>query len=268
MSTAITVTRQKMIVFNGDELVAISAEDDMIYVPLKPICERLGIAWQPQARKINSDPVLSSVSMSITIRLQTSEGSKRPKSSKMLALPLGHLNGWLFGINANRVREEIRPKLLSYQRDVYRVLYEAFVEKKPATAPDTTIDDIIAADPHLSEAVSIAQAIITMARSQAALRADVVNLDKRVQLLEADSGKSDRYIKNSQAMQIAQAVKQLALELGKRSGRSEFGAVWGEVHRRFKIPRYEQLPAVQFEECMGFLRQWYESLTDEADVIF
>lgn len=33
------------------------------------------------------------------------------------------LNGWLFGVDANRVSEEVRPKLIEYQRECFKVLY-------------------------------------------------------------------------------------------------------------------------------------------------
>jgi hypothetical protein len=39
------------------------------------------------------------------------------------------VNGWLFGINANRVKEELRDRLIQYQRECYRVLADAFVNR-------------------------------------------------------------------------------------------------------------------------------------------
>lgn len=44
----------------------------------------------------------------------------------MQYLPLDYLNGWLFGVNANRVKEGIRDNLIRYQRECYRVLADAF----------------------------------------------------------------------------------------------------------------------------------------------
>ena len=44
----------------------------------------------------------------------------------MLCLPLDLIPGWLFGIPVGRVKEEIRPKLLRYQRECFRALWDAF----------------------------------------------------------------------------------------------------------------------------------------------
>lgn len=54
----------------------------------------------------------------------------------------------------------------------------------------------------------------------------------------------------------SQALKAIALELGKKSGRNEFDGVYGEFYRRFEIPGYRELLARRFEEAMGFLREW------------
>lgn len=46
----------------------------------------------------------------------------------MSCLPLKFLLGWLFGVSANRVKSEMREKIIRYQRESYDVLWEAFQE--------------------------------------------------------------------------------------------------------------------------------------------
>ena len=41
---------------------------------------------------------------------------------EITCLPLGMLNGWLFGVDVNRCREDIRPVLIQYQRECYGAL--------------------------------------------------------------------------------------------------------------------------------------------------
>lgn len=41
----------------------------------------------------------------------------------MLCLPVKQLNGWLYGINANRVKESIRDKLLAFQEECHAAIY-------------------------------------------------------------------------------------------------------------------------------------------------
>ncbi|MBK9053977.1 MAG: hypothetical protein IPL78_24600 [Chloroflexi bacterium] len=57
------------------------------------------------------------------VEIQTSGG---PQVTQ--CLPLEYLNGWLFGINADRVRPDIRDRLIRYQRECYKILSAAFTE--------------------------------------------------------------------------------------------------------------------------------------------
>ena len=67
-----------------------------------------------------------------------------------------------------------------------------------------------------------------------------------------------------QASELSQAVKAVAHELGKQSGRNEYGGVYGEMYRRFSINSYKRLPSAEFDAAMDWLRQWFESLTDDS----
>ncbi len=50
----------------------------------------------------------------------------------MLCLLLDYINGFLFGINARRVKPELRDRIITYQQGCYQVLAAAFLD--PATA--------------------------------------------------------------------------------------------------------------------------------------
>ncbi|MCA9938198.1 MAG: ORF6C domain-containing protein [Anaerolineales bacterium] len=71
-----------------------------------------------------------------------------------------------------------------------------------------------------------------------------------------------------QASQISQAVKTVAIALGKQTQRSEFGAVYGELYRKFGITSYKLMPASRFKESMQFLTEWYRSLTGSDEIPF
>ena len=66
-------------------------------------------------------------------------GGRLEKQVKLLA---GRLPD-LFGVNANRVKEEIRDNLIRYQRECYRVLADAFlppgVDVRPVEADDQAL---------------------------------------------------------------------------------------------------------------------------------
>ena len=124
----IKVGEPVQIEFYGDYLTAIF-DGETVWVAVKSIIENLGLAWQPQHRKILEDPVLSQV---ITEKVMTSQG-KDGKTYKvqMLCLPLEYINGLLFKINPNKIpNPQVREKVIRYQKECYKALYEYFIADK------------------------------------------------------------------------------------------------------------------------------------------
>ena len=254
---------QQTVVFYDDEITAVKAEDGTIYVPLKPICELLGIAWAAQRRRINRDEILSEALTSVTVTV--TEGGQR---GQMLALPLDLLNGWLFGINASRVKPAIKPTLLRYQRECYRVLADAFLHQS-----DSAENSSIAA---LQQVREMGRAIMQMAEEQIAHERRIIQAENRLNkaaIVVADNRNriialekkliSGDPISEEQASQIAQAVKSIAMIWTKQAGSNQFGAVYGRLYEQFGITGYKSLPASRFAEAMEFLTDWFKRLTTE-----
>ena len=100
-----------------------SEEKGKKFIPVKPICEALGIASNAQIEKIKSHPILGSTDM-----LSISVGSDK-KNREMFCLPLKYIFGWLFTINPDNVKESARDDLIKYQTKCYNAVYECFIEK-------------------------------------------------------------------------------------------------------------------------------------------
>ena len=127
--TALVPVREQQVQFYGDQLLAAEGADKQIYVPLRPICDAMGLGWGSQYNRLRRDPVLNEAL--IVFIMKTVQGD-RP----MQCLPLKFLPGWLFGVTTARVRPELRDKILRYQRECYDVLWNAFkADILPATAP-------------------------------------------------------------------------------------------------------------------------------------
>jgi hypothetical protein len=90
----------------------------------------------------------------------------------------------------------------------------------------------------------------------------------KVLRIEATLGDTGKNVTPDQASQISQAVKAMAMVLTKRSGRNEYGGVYGELYRREGITGYKLLPAHRFDKVMKWLSDWYQEITGDADVPF
>lgn len=112
ITTIATINNQQIVVIeNGEKRV-----------PVKPICEALGIAFQSQNERLKSDPILSSV---VTLSVTTGADGKR---YEMVTIPFKYVFGWLFRIDSRNVKEEARESVLKYQMECYDALYNHFTE--------------------------------------------------------------------------------------------------------------------------------------------
>ena len=272
---ALQPLEQKTVIFYDDEITAVLVAGDKrqeVYVPVRPICDFLGIDWSSQRRRINRDPVLSEVTMSVVITAtDISPKSRRPQTSSMLCLPLDFLNGWLFGVSAQRVKSELRERVITYQRECYKILSDAFQETQEE---QTAVTPNIAA---LQQVKALGQALISLAEeqieqeirlSQTEQRLDqavvvVGDLTKRVEVVEGQLGDPGRKVTPGQATNVSQAVKAVAMALSKASGRNEYGGVYGELYRRYEVPSYRELPAGKYDAVMAWLNEWLQSISSD-----
>ena len=61
------------------------------------------------------------------------------KKREMICLPIEYLNGWLFGIDINRCKPEIRGTLIKYKKECYQALHDYWFNGKAERK--TTVDD-------------------------------------------------------------------------------------------------------------------------------
>lgn len=91
---ALVPVEQRDIDFYGDVITAVMVEVDgrqVVYIPTRPLCDFLGIAWSAQRLRIQRDRVLVDVAQGVIVTITPTEGP--PQRQEMFCLPLDYLNG-------------------------------------------------------------------------------------------------------------------------------------------------------------------------------
>jgi len=126
MNNQLVPVEQKLVNFNGAEIMAVKASDDKLYIGVKWVCQGLGFdksKLDVQVQKIQSDLVLSKGACKIN--LPTPGGNQ-----EVLTINIDFLPIWLAKINANIIEsEEVQNRLIEYQLKAKDVLAEAFLHK-------------------------------------------------------------------------------------------------------------------------------------------
>ncbi|WP_161983829.1 phage antirepressor N-terminal domain-containing protein [Escherichia albertii] len=120
--------------FNGQQIITAMAAG-VAYVAMKPIVENLGMSWSTQQTKLMKQIRKFNC---VHMNMIAADGKLR----KLLCLPLKKLNGWLFSINPEKVRADIRDKLIQYQEECFTVLHDYWTKGKAENArKKTSVDD-------------------------------------------------------------------------------------------------------------------------------
>jgi hypothetical protein len=100
--------------FHGAELYVVNHNGEP-YTPMRPIIDGMGMDWASQFTKLK----LRFAKGVVEITIPTAGGMQ-----KMICLALRKLAAWLNTISPNKVRPEIRERVIRYQEECDDVLYE------------------------------------------------------------------------------------------------------------------------------------------------
>jgi hypothetical protein len=281
---AVVPTEEKTIVFYDDELQAVKLESGEILVPVRRLCDNLGLSWAGQRERINRHEVLSEELKTVRVTRTVKEGGRGGGQVDTLCLPLDKVPGWLFGIQAGRVKEVIRPKLIRYQRECFRVLWDAFkADVIPQIDPELAPPAATPAEQNLAHI----EALYNLARQQVAFeraaerwlvhhdqRLDTVEdltLDahSRIDALELTIAAGPT-VTTAQAAAISGAVKALAAKLGEVEPEkgNPYGRVYGRLYRVFSVSSYKAIPLETFPAVMTWLADWWGDIAGDDPAPF
>ena len=264
---ALVPVREAHVDFYGDKLLAAQMADEEIYVPVRVLCDYLGLSWPGQFERIRRDPVLNEALAVVRVTRTTATGGV----PDMVCLPLKFIPGWLFGIQAGRVRAELRDKILRYQRECFDVLWRAFkADIVPVKPSSTTLSGA-------ALALEIGEAITNLARQQLELEGRVTTIadytrgfiketrvhqartEERLTALELRLDPTAS-ITEEQAAELALAVKNVGQRLAAQGEKSGYARVYSELYRRYRISSYKNLPRDRYDEVLAWLHAWHEEL--------
>jgi uncharacterized coiled-coil protein SlyX len=153
---------QIVIPFRGWDLIAwVNSHPSDARIAVKPICEAIGINWPSQYSKLTANPQFDCCD----ITMVAEDGHQR----LMTTLPVAQLNGWLFGINPNKVRPEVVHYLTQFQQYCFQALYDALSGTANANVVremQKQMDELIAQVAYLTKAMNEMQAELAESRRE------------------------------------------------------------------------------------------------------
>lgn len=112
-----TRLQQIIVPFHDEQILTVETPDG-IFVPVRPICERLRLDWKSQHSKLRAAPERWGV---VIITTPSAGGPQ-----EMACIPLNRLAWFLATINPNKVRADLKEAVLHYQNEAADVLDRHF----------------------------------------------------------------------------------------------------------------------------------------------
>ncbi|NWJ99035.1 MAG: ORF6C domain-containing protein [Chloroflexi bacterium] len=294
-SAALVPLEEKTVDFYGDQITAVLVETKSgkqeVYVPIRPLCDFLGLSWRGQRERIERDEILSDALKGVRVTRTPLEntGKKSGGPQDVLSLPLKYLPGWLFGIDAKRVKPELKEKIIRYRRECYEVLWQAF-QAEALNAANTGLFDVETTptqyqpNPILVQLREQALAQANLSLAQAKFAEQQLEIERQVILTKKIADSAHERLNNAgaivlnlrnrltqveelihpaalvselQATEISNAVKLLANQLTKQgAGKNQYQAVFEEIYRRFGATGYKSIRRDQYQPVLDFLEEW------------
>ena len=246
-------------------VLAVRVSDGLIYLSLRDLCTVLGLNLSSQRRRI----VANSRLQPSLIRLRVRTAGGRQEQDFFL---LDNLSVWLMSVQERRVGPNAAQRLGYVQEYLEQAVRAAFAALTGLPEDSSRqIEDLHELEriDHAFEALAERQGALEQSQDRARtawrdMAAQVRALTDRVQQLEQQVSSK---ISDAQRGVIYQMVQTWGAAKAARETNhprsAAYQACWALVKARFKLSRYEDLPASKYDECITFIRSSYRALTGE-----
>lgn len=160
---------------NGVEIFAVKDEDNQVFVPVKPLCEAIGVRFDTQFAKLQEHPILAS-----TVALRATVGSDG-KDREMVCLPHEFIYGWIFTINPKNVSEGARDNVIRYQKQCYKALYDYFNGKSQRQQEVIDMERTL-----LNEKKELDETLAGLMKSVSEVKAKIKSIDGKFAELQSE----------------------------------------------------------------------------------
>src|SRR4028119_1361149 len=248
------LARFEHIEFEGDNLVAVLLEGEGVAVPVRAICQALGLDVQSQSDRLRDHEVLAE-----GLRLVRVPQGKQLRS--VVALLHRYIPFWLATIVPAQVKEDVRPKLVRYQVELVDLLATLYGGELRTTQPVQTDPTTQAIQQQLQETmVELRLLREAMVVAQQRTAEQITVHDDRIETIEhllddlQQQFSGQTTITAQQQEIIKRSIQRLAKRYKQRTGQEMFARLFGQFCIDLGTPKYSLLPAKKYADALTWLR--------------
>lgn len=248
------LTRYEQVQFDGDQLMAVILEGDGVAVPVRAICQALGLDIDSQSAKLREHEVLSR-------GLRVVRVPRGQQLSSVVAILHKYIPFWLATIMPNQVKADVKPKLIRYQIELVDLLATLYGGELRTALPVTVDAPTAALERRMADVlleVRLAREALLAARQRTEDQLHVH--EGRIGAIEGLMDElqqqlaSHTTITAPQQEVIKRAIQRLATRYKQRTGQDIYGKLFAQFCIDLGTPKYSLLPAGKYETALEWLR--------------
>ena len=280
------VVRQADVEFYGEKLTGALAGDGDIYIPLVQMCESLTLNVRGQQQRIQRTEALANGLRLIVLSGQ--DGGRRAH----LCLRVDLVPGWLAGASTAHIGDDaLRQKLVTFQRDLYKVAWAVFGPMRASVMPSADVQAMAQRMVEISSRMEAIDQAVTMLGEHlrgveaaveqmrgvaviveglkselAALQTELADLQTRSKTAFKIAGDRIKGLElrmnpgealtEEQAARVKEAVVYVANALQERGASKAYAQVWAAFKQQFGLTEYKNLPQGRFSDALDWLGRW------------
>ena len=240
--------------FEGEIFDIYFTDNRKFLIPLRPICERLGIDWGSQLRRTKRDPTFDEHLFTIKAPLMDVTGFARER--EVTCITAQRLHYWFGGITIIKVKPELRKKIQLFKSEMADAVFAYF--RSTSFSEDTLAELDAVLPPEERRFFQLMDEARKSKEKIAEHEGRIGKVEGRLKELESRMLGTD-FINQAQSRQYLNAVNTLGdlLKQRKPQKAAPYAVIHNAVKTEFKCASYQLIPEGQFPYVMSFLADWW-----------
>ncbi len=264
--------------FDGDHLMAVRLDNEGVAIPVRMLCQILGLDIASQSERIQAHEVLSRGIRIVRVR-------QGDQLRSVVALLHRYIPFWLATISPHQVAESVQPKLVRYQTELVDILAALYGGEWLPPTPTSADPAVAALQQALAHALTdlrlTREALLALQQQQEVQEQQIVEQREHLETHDTQITQVEGLIDDvlerfathttitgPQQEVISRSIRRLAVRYQKRTGKEIFGKLFGEFCLHFGTPKYGLLPSGKYEEAMAWIEAKASNLLpDDPDAL-
>lgn len=231
--------------------------DGTIALSIRDLCDAIGLRLYSQLRRLRADPDLAEGV--VRLRVPTAGGIQEQDF-----LILEFVAAWVSTTDRSRASEIVQERLRYLRIFSIRHVNDAIAQAAGLPeGPSRNIEDLRDLSRYDEAIRGITQQQRALEESQDKARQAWRDHEQRLRTIEAQLAEAVVLSRSQRGMiyQLVQAWAQARVERDRITSAAAFAGCWSAIKARYKVAKYEDIRATQFDDCIVYIQRAYQQLT-------